>query len=83
MIRRFRPTLTPIGALLLLAGCGQGDDAPGTAGLTVGENQRIDAAAARLDARAPSPATAASVQLEQQIRDRLSAEAQAAPAPAR
>ena len=43
-------------AVLLLAGCGQGDNAPGPGGVTVGEARALDEAAEMLDER-PSMAS--------------------------
>lgn len=66
-------------ALTLLAGatlsaCGRDDSDPASGGLTVGESDRLEAAAERLDQRTPSPARDDSVALEGQIRDRLETE---------
>ena len=41
--------------LLLLAGCGKADNAPGPGGITVGEARALDEAAAMLDQRRPPP----------------------------
>jgi hypothetical protein len=39
--------------VLLLAGCGKADNAPGPGGVTVGEARALDEAAAMLDKRRP------------------------------
>jgi hypothetical protein len=41
--------------VLLLAGCGKADNAPGPGGITVGEARALDEAAAMLDQRRPPP----------------------------
>lgn len=66
---------TAIGlAALALAACGRTDSDPASGGLTVGESERLDAAAERLDQREPSPARNDSAALEDDVRDRLEAE---------
>lgn len=68
----------PILALLLaslpLAACGADSDAPGAGGMTVGENERLEAAAERLESRAPSPAQPDAAALEAEVTERLAAE---------
>ncbi len=76
MIRSFLFTLT-----LTLSGCGGADD-PGAAGMTVGENQRLEEAARRLEARTPSPARDSAQQLEAEVDAGIAAEAESA-SPAR
>jgi hypothetical protein len=56
-----------IAALLMLSACGDPATTPSTGGMTVGENERLEAAAERLDARAPSPAQPAAAQLEADV----------------
>jgi hypothetical protein len=59
---------------LSLAACGRPDEDPAAGGLTVGESERLEAAAERLDQRDPSPARDDSVAFERDIRNRLEAE---------
>lgn len=66
---------TAIGLTALsLGACGRTDSDPASGGLTVGESERLDAAAERLDQREPSPARDDSAALEDEVRDRLEAE---------
>ena len=57
-----------------LMGCGRADGDPASGGLTVGESDRIEQAAARLDDRAPSPGQPDSAALEREVRQRLDQE---------
>lgn len=57
-----------------LTACGRADDDPASGGLTVGESDRLEAAAERLDQREPSPARDDSVALEREVRNRLETE---------
>ena len=63
-------------ALLLTSACGSDADAPGAGGMTLGENERLEAAAERLDARAQSPAQPAAAALEAEVAGKLAAEQQ-------
>lgn len=77
MIQTTRPftTFLAISCLpLALSACGRADSDPASGGLTVGESERLEAAAERLDQREPSPARSDSVALEAEIRSRLEAE---------
>jgi hypothetical protein len=67
-------------SLILLAGCGDAANAPSAGGMTVGENERLEAAAERLDARAPSPAQPNAAQLEAEVAAGIEREQQAQPA---
>ncbi|QJQ31037.1 hypothetical protein GV829_01200 [Sphingomonas lacunae] len=63
------------GALVLaLSACGRADEDPASGGLTVGESERLEEAAERLDQREPSPARDDSVAFEREIRHRLETE---------
>lgn len=53
-----KPNLSIVSALLLITGCGPGENEPGPGGVTVGEARALDDAAAMLDARR-SPADGA------------------------
>lgn len=70
---RYRP-LAAFMALPLLTACSMADDDRAQGGLTVGENQRLERAAERIDQRAPSPAQASAAQLEADVRQRLADE---------
>ncbi len=59
---------------LLLAACGRADEDAAAGGLTVGEVDRLEAAADRLDARPPSPMAARSAELEAEISERIERE---------
>lgn len=72
MTQIIRPAL--IALTLTLTGCGGADD-PGAAGMTVGENQRLEEAAGRLEARTPSPASDSARQLEAEVDAGIAAEA--------
>lgn len=72
-----------LGALLALplfiAACDAATDAPAPDGLTEGERDRLEAAAARIDSRPAGPGADDAAALEAETRDRLAAErAQAA-----
>ena len=67
--RRTMPLAMALAAML--AGCSMAPDDHADGGLTVGENQRLEAAAARIDARTPSPATGEAAALEADVRARL------------
>lgn len=69
-----RCTLLLCGAALSLTACGRADDDPASGGLTVGESDRLDAAAQRLDSRDPAPGQADSAALEKEIGQRLEQE---------
>jgi hypothetical protein len=60
--------------LLGLTACGRADADPASGGLTVGESERLEAAAERLDQRDPSPARDDSVAFERDVRNRLETE---------
>ena len=49
--RRMRRTTVLVGALLLLAACGERDTGPGPGGVTVGEARALDEAAEMIEAR--------------------------------
>jgi hypothetical protein len=70
---RYRP-LAAFMALHLLTACSMADDDHAQGGLTVGENQRLERAAERIDQRTASPAQAASAQFEADVRQRLADE---------
>jgi hypothetical protein len=59
-------------AALLTSACGT--DGPGSGGMTAGENDKIEEAAERLDARAPSPAQPMAAQLEAEVAERIESE---------
>lgn len=59
---------------LCLAACGRADEDPASGGLTVGESERLEAAAERLDQREASPARDDSVAFERDVRNRLETE---------
>lgn len=44
-------TIPILAALILLAACGKGENAPGPGGVTVGEARALDEAAQMIDAR--------------------------------
>ncbi|MXP31141.1 hypothetical protein [Parerythrobacter jejuensis] len=50
-----RSTITPIALLAFLAACGPGENDPGPGGVTVGEAQALDEAAAMIEARKLPP----------------------------
>lgn len=70
---RYRP-FAAIMALHLLTACSMAEDDHAQGGLTVGENERLERAAERIDERAPSPAEASATQLESDVRQRLADE---------
>ena len=65
-------------ATLLLAAsltsCGRADADPAAGGMTVGEAERLEAAAERLDARPQSPVSGDSQAFEREIAERVEAE---------
>jgi hypothetical protein len=67
-------TLIMLVALQLLTACSMADGDHAEGGLTVGENQRLERAAERIDQRTPSPAQAGSTQFEAEIRQHLAEE---------
>ena len=71
---RFLPVTISAALSLTLTACGRADSDPASGGLTVGESDRLEAAAERLDQREPSPARDDSVALEAEIRSRLETE---------
>lgn len=71
----FLTSSTALGiAALSLTACGRTDSDPASGGLTVGESERLEAAAERLDQREASPARDDSAAFEDEVRDRLEAE---------
>ncbi|MFM6854361.1 MAG: hypothetical protein ACKOUM_09815 [Sphingopyxis sp.] len=68
------PLLSAAALLCLLPSCGRADDDAASGGLTVGESERLDAAAQRLDSRAEPPGRAAAQALEQETAQRLAQE---------
>ncbi len=58
-------------SLAVLSACSMAPDDRADGGLTVGENDRLEAAAARIDQRTPSPARGESERLEADVRGRL------------
>ena len=72
--RRHVLVMTPVVACLLLAGCGRAASDPASGGLTVGESEKLEAAAHRLDARAAPPGRAASAELEADVSSKLAEE---------
>lgn len=60
--------------LLSLVACGRADDDPAAGGLTVGEADRLEAAADRLDGRAQSPVAGDSQAFEAEVANRVEAE---------
>jgi hypothetical protein len=67
--------LTAVAATMVSA-CGSVDDSPGPGGMTAGENERLEQAAERLDARAPSPAQQSAATLEAEVAVGISREGQ-------
>lgn len=67
----FRPA--PLLALILLTACSASDE-PQADGLTRGEHDKLEAAAARLDSRATPPGAADAAALEADVTQRLDAE---------
>ena len=60
-----------VSAIGVVNACSMAPSDHADGGLTVGENDRLEAAAARIDARTPSPATAEARQTEADVRARL------------
>ncbi len=63
-----------VGASLLLSACGRAASDPASGGLTVGESEKLEAAAHRLDARTAPPGREASTALESDVSTKLSEE---------
>jgi hypothetical protein len=57
-----------------LISCGRAENDPASGGMTVGEAQRLEAAADRLDARQPSPVSGDSQAFERETAERVEAE---------
>lgn len=73
--------VSPIQSLMIialpltgLAACGRPATDPAAGGLTVGESQKLDDAARRLEARAPSPGAENAQHLEADVRAKIAAE---------
>lgn len=69
-----RPALPALAAMLLITACSREAGDPAAGGLTVGESEALDRAAARIDNRTPSPAEADAAALDQDVRAGIAAE---------
>jgi hypothetical protein len=76
MITSPRLFALPAIAAMMLTACGSPDDSPGAGGMTEGENERLEEAADRLDARAPSPGQDPAAALEAEVADGIAREGQ-------
>jgi hypothetical protein len=73
----YRPYPVILATLLLavsLTACGRADNDPAAGGMTVGEAERLEAAAERLDARPPSPVSGDSQAFERETAEQVEAE---------
>lgn len=72
-----RPNFMHLATLSLavsLISCGRADSDPAAGGMTVGEAERLEAAAERLDARPQSPISGDSQEFERETAERVETE---------
>ncbi len=66
--------LTALSLMVALSACGRADSDPAAGGMTIGEAERLEAAAERLDARPQSPINGDSQAFERETSERVEAE---------